>query len=70
MIIFAFLINLLEDAIALADEAGHYRFALPEEYGGKNGSNLAMARIREHLAHKGLGLHNDLQNETSIVGTN
>jgi len=60
--------NLLEDAIALADEAGHYRFALPEEYGGKNGSNLAMARIREHLAHKGLGLHNDLQNETSIVG--
>ena len=27
-----------------------------------------MARIREYLASKGLGLHNDLQNETSIVG--
>src|SRR3546814_3467641 len=27
-----------------------------------------MAVIREHLAAKGLGLHNDLQNETSIVG--
>jgi acyl-CoA dehydrogenase len=41
---------------------------LPEEFGGQNGSNLAMARIREYLASKGLGLHNDLQNETSIVG--
>jgi acyl-CoA dehydrogenase len=51
-----------------ADAAGHYRFALPTEYGGKNGSNLAMACIREHLAAKGLGLHNDLQNESSIVG--
>ena len=27
-----------------------------------------MAIIREHLASKGLGLHNDLQNESSIVG--
>jgi alkylation response protein AidB-like acyl-CoA dehydrogenase len=32
------------------------------------GGNLAMAVIREHLAAKGLGLHNDLQNEHSIVG--
>jgi acyl-CoA dehydrogenase len=51
-----------------ADRAGHYRFALPREYGGQDGSNLAMAVIREHLAAKGLGLHNDLQNESSIVG--
>jgi acyl-CoA dehydrogenase len=51
-----------------ADKAGHFRFALPKEYGGKDGSNLAMAVIREHLAAKGLGLHNDLQNENSIVG--
>jgi acyl-CoA dehydrogenase len=29
-----------------------------------------MAIIREHLAHRGLGLHNDLQNEHSIVGNN
>jgi acyl-CoA dehydrogenase len=52
----------------IADAAGHYRFALPSEYGGKDGSHLAMACIREHLAAKGLGLHNDLQNESSIVG--
>ena len=52
----------------VADQAGHYRFAIPKEYGGQNGSNLAMAAIRHHLAAKGLGLHNDLQNESSIVG--
>ncbi len=51
-----------------ADAAGHLRFALPKEVGGQGGSNLAMAMIREHLAGKGLGLHNDLQNESSIVG--
>jgi acyl-CoA dehydrogenase len=51
-----------------ADKAGHYRYGLPKEYGGKDGTNLAMAIIREHLATKGLGLHNDLQNESSIVG--
>jgi len=43
---------------------------LAEEFGGRNGSNLGMAVIREHLARKGLGLHNDLQNEHSIVGNN
>lgn len=59
---------LLDEMKRRADAAGHFRFALPEDFGGKNGSNLAMARIREHLAHKGLGLHNDLQNESSIVG--
>jgi alkylation response protein AidB-like acyl-CoA dehydrogenase len=51
-----------------ADTAGHLRFALPKHLGGQDGSNLAMAIIREHLAAKGLGLHNDLQNESSIVG--
>ena len=30
--------------------------------------NLAMAIVREHLAARGSGLHNDLQNESSIVG--
>lgn len=59
---------LLAEMQRRADAAGHYRFALPAEYGGRDGSNLAMARIREHLAEKGLGLHNDLQNESSIVG--
>src|SRR5436853_2672612 len=37
-----------------ADAARHYRFAFPKEYGGRDGSNLAMAVIREHLARKGL----------------
>jgi acyl-CoA dehydrogenase len=60
--------DLLAEMRRRADRAGHYRFALPREYGGKDGSNLAMAIIREYLAAKGLGLHNDLQNESSIVG--
>jgi acyl-CoA dehydrogenase len=60
--------DLLAEMRRRADRAGHYRYALPAEYGGKDGSNLAMAIIREHLAAKGLGLHNDLQNESSIVG--
>jgi alkylation response protein AidB-like acyl-CoA dehydrogenase len=59
---------LLAEMRRRADAAGHLRYGLPKEVGGRDGSNLAMAVIREHLAHKGLGLHNDLQNESSIVG--
>ena len=59
---------LLAEAKRLADEAGHYRYAMPKQYGGQDGSNLGMAIIRDHLTAKGLGLHNDLQNEHSIVG--
>ena len=59
---------LLDEAKRRADRAGYLRFSLPKEYGGRDGSNLWMAVIREHLAAKGLGLHNDLQNEHSIVG--
>ncbi|HBD13375.1 MAG TPA: acyl-CoA dehydrogenase, partial [Porticoccaceae bacterium] len=33
---------LLEEAKRLADEAGHYRYALPKEYGGQDGTNLGM----------------------------
>jgi acyl-CoA dehydrogenase len=51
-----------------ADAAGFYRYALPASMGGADGTNLGMAVIRDHLAAKGLGLHNDLQLETSIVG--
>ncbi|MAT04423.1 MAG: acyl-CoA dehydrogenase [Acidimicrobiaceae bacterium] len=61
---------LLREAKLAADDAGHFRYALPKEFGGKDGTNLGMAVIREHLARKGLGLHNDLQNEHSIVGNN
>lgn len=60
--------DLLAESRKLADEAGFYRFCLPEEYGGKSGGNLWMAVIRMHLAAKGLGLFNDLQNEHSVVG--
>jgi acyl-CoA dehydrogenase len=59
---------LLAEMRRRADAAGHLRFGLPQVLGGQDGSNLAMAIIREHLAAKGLGLHNDLQNESSIVG--
>jgi len=60
--------SLLRRMRLAADEAGFYRYHLPERFGGKGGSNLDMAIVREHLARKGLGLHNDLQNESSIVG--
>jgi len=61
---------LLAEAVRRADAAGHYRYAFPAEYGGRDGTNLGMAVIREHLASKGLGLHCDLQNEHAIVGNN
>ncbi|MEJ8851808.1 acyl-CoA dehydrogenase family protein [Variovorax rhizosphaerae] len=62
--------SLLAEARRRADKAGHLRFGLPAEFGGRNGSNLWMAVIREHFAARGLGLHNDLQNEHSIVANN
>ena len=61
---------LLAKTRKIADDAGHYRYAFPKEYGGRDGTNLGMAIIREHLASKGLGLHCDLQNEHSIVANN
>jgi alkylation response protein AidB-like acyl-CoA dehydrogenase len=60
--------DLLAEMRRRADAAGHLRYALARELGGGGASNLAMAIVREHLAAKGLGLHNDLQNESSIVG--
>jgi len=60
--------DLLRQAKDLAIEAGIFHYPFPAEFGGRDGSNLGMAIIREHLAAKGLGLHNDLQNEHSIVG--
>src|SRR5207237_8446205 len=61
---------LLGEARRRADAAGHFRYPFPKEYGGRDGTNLGMAVIREHLARKGLGLHCDLQNEHAIVGNN
>lgn len=60
--------DLLAEMERRADKAGHLRYGLPKACGGQAGSNLAIAAIREHLAGKGLGLHNDLQDESSIVG--
>ena len=60
--------EVLREMRRLADDAGHFRYVLPKEMGGSDGTNLGMAVIREHLAAKGLGLHNDLQNESSVVG--
>src|SRR5215813_8329222 len=48
---------LLAEARRRADRAGHYRFLAPAEHGGRNGGNLEIAVIREHLAARGLGLH-------------
>lgn len=62
--------ELLAESRRRADAAGHYRYAFPKEFGGRDGTNLGMAVIREHLAHRGLGLHCDLQNEHAIVANN
>jgi len=60
--------DLLDEMRRRADAAGWLRYGLPASLGGRDGTNLDMAVIREHLAAKGLGLHNDLQDESSIVG--
>jgi len=59
---------LIEEMERRADKAGHLRLGLPKSCGGQAAPNLMIAAIREHLAGKGLGLHNDLQDESSIVG--
>ncbi|MFW0786511.1 acyl-CoA dehydrogenase family protein [Gordonia sp. CPCC 206044] len=60
--------ELLSEMRRRADRAGFLRRDLPTELGGSGTTNLEMAIVREHLAHRGLGLHNDLQDESSIVG--
>lgn len=59
--------ELLGEARRLADEAGFYRYPLPAALGGQDGTNVAMAAIREHLAHRGPGLHAELGHEASVV---
>jgi len=61
-------LDVLEEMRRRADAAGVFRYALPRKMGGMDGTNLGMAVIRDYLAAKGLGLHNDLQMETSVVG--
>ncbi len=59
--------GLLDQARRLAIDAGFYKYPFPAELGGEDGSNLAMAIIREHLAHRGPGLHAELSHEASVV---
>ena len=59
--------EILAQARALAIEAGFYRYPFPSALGGQDGSNLAMALIREHLARRGPGLHAELSHEASVV---
>jgi len=58
---------LLAEARRLSIEAGFYAYPFPGELGGGDGTNLAMAVIREHLAHRGPGLHAELSHEASVV---
>src|SRR3954451_10063481 len=58
---------LLAEMRRRADTAGWLRWALPKEFGGHEASSREMAIIREGVATKGLCLHNDLQNESSII---
>jgi acyl-CoA dehydrogenase len=59
---------LLAEMRRRADDAGWLRRMLPPKYGGHDASNVEMAAIREHLAARGLGLHNDLNTESAVVG--
>ncbi|KRB76155.1 acyl-CoA dehydrogenase [Nocardioides sp. Root190] len=59
--------EIMHEARVLADKAGFYRYPLPQALGGQDGSNVAMAVIREHLARRGPGLHAELSHEASMV---
>lgn len=50
-----------------ADAAGFFRYPLPTALGGQDGTNLAMAVIREHLLTRGSGLHFPHSDEASVV---
>ena len=58
----------MAEARRRADRAGFYRYSLPRELGGSDGTNLDMALIREHLTTRGPGLHYEFQVEFSVVG--
>src|SRR3984893_15236453 len=60
--------NLLAQMTDPGDRAVLWRYVLPEELGGRGGSNFALAVVREHLNRLGIGLHNDPQSEVSLIG--
>ena len=59
--------ELLHEARRRSDAAGFFRFPLPASMGGQDGSNLAMAVIREKLLTRGSGLHFPHADEASVV---
>jgi alkylation response protein AidB-like acyl-CoA dehydrogenase len=59
--------EMLAEARRRSLEAGFYKYPFPAALGGNDGSNLAMAIIREHLAKRGPGLHAELSHEASVV---
>jgi alkylation response protein AidB-like acyl-CoA dehydrogenase len=59
--------EILGQARRLSIEAGFYKYPFPAALGGQDGSNLAMAIVREHLARRGPGLHAELSHEASVV---
>lgn len=60
--------ELIREMRRRADVAGWLRWGLPERLGGHGASHLEMAFIREHLARRGVGLHDDALYESSVVG--
>ncbi len=61
---------LLLEAKRRADAAGHFRFASPKSTAARTAPTSAWRSSASTSPRKGLGLHNDLQNEHSIVGNN
>jgi acyl-CoA dehydrogenase len=59
--------EMLAHARRLSIQAGFYKYPFPAALGGRDGSNLSMAIIREHLARRGPGLHAELSHEASVV---
>jgi acyl-CoA dehydrogenase len=59
--------EILAQARRLSIEAGFYKYPFPAALGGQDGSNLAMAIVREHLARRGPGLHAELSHEASVI---
>jgi alkylation response protein AidB-like acyl-CoA dehydrogenase len=59
--------DMLAQARRRSIAAGFYRYPFPCELGGHGATNLEMAIIREHLAHRGPGLHAELSHEASVV---
>ncbi|MEI2778279.1 MAG: acyl-CoA dehydrogenase family protein [Tetrasphaera sp.] len=60
-------LELLHEMRRRSDAAGFFRYPLPAALSGQDGSNLAMAVIREHLVARGSGLHFPHTDEHSVV---